>query len=873
MNCELLNDRGCSPEGVRDPCQGAWPDHLLAPGVLGWAWWKDAVLRSAGFQADQIVALSDPLLGGLADVATKAESMLHGAIEKADGLLRRRIQALRNNGADNHRDEIRRIGRAQKQLRALTTAGNGLSVMEELPADLVEELRAAAARRDATFSDLRRAFSESASGLSRTVRTFAEDPIFRTAVAWQNLEAVHTVLDALASDRPMSGSKRKQREALVGSYVQRYCTKNDTIGFFGPMAWVRIEDSELGCKFDPGTDLVRARSVHFEDWAVESLAHKFASNDRYLPWLVAYRQPFLNIERHMLRLPGGQAIRLSDTAARLLALCDGVATVGELAKIALADPFGPFATESDVFAELRSLERSQRLRLAFPIPSCQDDPDSALRRCFDAIDDEHLRREALFALDSLIAGKAEVIAAADDPERISTALNNLEEQFARVVGGPSRRRPGEVYGGRALVYEDCHRDVSLTISSRALKPATDALELVMASARWFTTNAYRQFNVVFDVEFDRICADRELERIRLSEFWLSAQSILFGDRVPIEALAQELRDRWEVILLAAGSPACRRIDLAVADIRDRVSSEFRTDSAAWRLSRYQCPDLMFCAQSPEHLLRGEYLAVLGEVHVGGNTLATNLFASQHPDRERLLANLGCDLGVPYVMPKLSPLASGTPTRTQWLDDPEKALEIVFSGGFIPANPLTAMPTADLEVIRRNGRLTVRHESSGREIPLADAFGDFLFLAVINCFGLMHKRSHTPRVTVGRLVVQRETWSFSAEELPFCYEADECELFRAARAWMNRLELPDRVFVKMGWEAKPVYVDFNSILSIRMIAKQVRHALEDAPIESTTITFSEVLPNFDELWLTDAEGRHYTSELRLVAIHKDDAGAN
>jgi len=33
--------------------------------------------------------------------------------------------------------------------------------------------------------------------------------------------------------------------------------------------------------------------------------------------------------------------------------------------------------------------------------------------------------------------------------------------------------------------------------------------------------------------------------------------------------------------------------------------------------------------------------------------------------------------------------------------------------------------------------------------------------------------------------------------------------------------------------------------------------------------TEMLPGTDELWLQDAAGRRYTSELRLVAIHDED----
>lgn len=870
IDSPLLNGRYCAADVGFGAHEDNWPNHLLTPGPLGWAWWKDAVLRSAGFPAKAVRRLSNPELARLADEASNAEAAFRCNLESTEAVLRQQIMTLRSKGADDHRAELRRIGRTQKALRTLAANGKIDAAIEGLPAILVEKVRSAAIYRDSAFSALRYAFSDVSTKQIQITRTFAQDPKFRSAVAWQNLEAVQTVLDALAFEKPMSGSKRKQRESLVASYVQRYCTKNDTIGFFGPMAWIRIDDSPTDAKFEIGSRLIRSRSVHFEDWAIESLAQQFASNDRYLPWLVAYRQPFLRVERNTLYLPGGTAIELSAGAAQLLRCCNGVLTVEDLVKAELADPFGSFTTKEAVFAELRALERLQRLRLAFPIPSCQDDPDQPLYRCFDKISDPGLRGDALRALDRLIAGKAAILEAADYPDGLLTALNNLHQQFRDVVGGESRRRLGEVYGGRALVYEDCHRDVTITIPPQVLNSTFQALELVMTSARWLTTAAGERFESAFNAEFDRICVDSRRDSVSLPDFWLRIQSIVFGDHLPIDDLAEVLRDRWERILLSAASPGQTRVNMTVADIRDRVRDEFRSDSgSSWTLSRYQCPDLMFCAKSPQHLLSGEYLAVLGEVHVGGNTVATNLFASQHPDRHQLLKNIARDLGNAYVMPKLSPEASGTPTRTQWIDDSKEALEIIFSGGFVPANPHTAMSTADLLVVRDRHGLIVRHKINGWESTLTNALGDFLFLAVINHFGILHKRAHAPRVTIDSLVVHRESWTFSAEDLPFVREPDECDLFRMAREWKNSRCLPDTAFLKMAWEAKPVYIDFFSIISIRMLAKQVRNALDDFAANSRKLTFSEVLPAFNELWLADSEGNHFTSELRLVAIHERD----
>jgi hypothetical protein len=357
--------------------------------------------------------------------------------------------------------------------------------------------------------------------------------------------------------------------------------------------------------------------------------------------------------------------------------------------------------------------------------------------------------------------------------------------------------------------------------------------------------------------------------VEFVDLWLRIQSSLFGDEIPLRPVVEELQKRWGDIVPFDAAADVRRIEHAVGDIQEKVQRLFHTASPGWNLARYQCPDVMFCASSPQALLEGRYLAVLGEVHVGGHTLATNMFASQHPDRSALLAALRSDLADRYVMPKLSPEASSVPIRTQMLDDPASAIEVLFSRGLVPANPETAIPIAELQVVKQDGRLVVRHKRRDWSADLMDVIGDFLFLAAINQFSLVPKARHTPRITIGQLVVQRERWQFEAGEFLEVADEDEANCFFNLRQWWAAQELPSSMFVKVSWEAKPFYVDFESPLLVRMFFKQLRNGMVSDPHGSVVV--SEMLPAFDELWLRDGQGRVYTSELRLVAVHRDDLG--
>jgi hypothetical protein len=99
----------------------------------------------------------------------------------------------------------------------------------------------------------------------------ASDPLFQEAVTWQNRAAMRNAVRKVAGRTPAAGADQRRREEVVASYWQRYCAKNDTIGFFGPLAWGRLADDGPAIEVRCG-QLVSERQVHFEAWAMQALA-------------------------------------------------------------------------------------------------------------------------------------------------------------------------------------------------------------------------------------------------------------------------------------------------------------------------------------------------------------------------------------------------------------------------------------------------------------------------------------------------------------------------------------------------------------------------------------------------------------------------
>jgi len=151
---------------------------------------------------------------------------------------------------------------------------------------------------------------------------------------------------------------------------------------------------------------------------------------------------------------------------------------------------------------------------------------------------------------------------------------------------------------------------------------------------------------------------------------------------------------------------------------------------------------------------------------------------------------------------------------------------------------------------------------GRTWPILELVGPFLSELSVDAFKLAGAGAYTPRVTIDRLVVHRETWrttigATGLARLP----RGELDRYLAVRRWRGELDLPERVFIRVGTEIKPCYVDFTSPAYVAAFLAMVRSAGGD----DVRLTISELLPRPDQAWLPDAAGNRYFSELRLTAV--------
>jgi hypothetical protein len=577
------------------------------------------------------------------------------------------------------------------------------------------------------------------------LRSVARQPGFREAVTWQNPAALVNAVVNVADNAPTKPSRARGREEIVASYWQRYCAKNDTIGFFGPLAWGRIADDGPALRSRAGS-LVGERAVHLEAWPVQALAEAL------------------------------------DPQLKLAA--------------------GPFA-EHD-------------LRIAL-----EQHPDVGVRE------------RGLAALDRLEAARD--VVASSRPEHLLAALADLDAVFVELTGREPVRNAGRAYGARTLCYLDCMRDLDVTIGPGLVGEVAPALQVLFEAGSWYCARVN---------EIGRRVIERTLPT---------------GGRGPfLPVLMEALRTIMQVPPELADEVAelQRRFARVLADpdattIGERAAAIFSDRLPAWRHAAFHSIDLQIAAHEEADVIAGEWLAVVGDVHLGNNPLMQGVFAHRHPNPPNLLRLQHNAIGsrFPVLVPPFAP-GMGVDARGAPLLPDDATRIAAMPDTRAPGRQRTWLPH---ELLVDGSDLV--DPSGALRLPLLEVFWLPIYISTARTFDPQPEQDHAPRLAIGRTVLAREAWNVPATEVP--------RRGQDIAAFARGLGIPRHVFVKSPLERKPMYLDTDSPVLARILCRHAHHAAANSP--QHRIRFTEMLPTPEQTWLRDADGNRYVSEMRLVAL--------
>ena len=653
-------------------------------------------------------------------------------------------------------------------------------------------------------------------GEEARIARLAENRRFREALTWQNRDVVRNALDRVGSSE--GGSDHRRRLRSIASYWQRYCAKNDTIGFFGPIGWGRLADDGPAI-VDPGPTLLAARHTRFEVWAIDALASALVADREVRRWIPPRRHP------------GFVTDRLGEKDRDLCRACDGRPAV----------EVGPLD-------EIESLVERGALVLAFEVP-LGPHPERDLRRQLEAIGDVAVRARCLAALDQLEQARAGVAGSAGDPDALEAALAALDETFESLTGASATRRAGEMYAGRTVCYEDCRRDLALQLGPDVVAELGRALIPVLASSRWYCGEIWAAGQQLVAEALAEVRATLGATRVPLAEVWRAALPRLMPPSVRREMpqpfgsaqeVALELQRRWSDLL--AGD---------LDTLADRARSSFADARPAWPQAAFHGPDVQIAAAGTQAIDRGEFRVVVGDFHPGTAPVGQTLFLEGHPEPDRVRRFLSTHVPEPRLIFIRSRSMARTGGRFANGYGTERDLYVRTTDETCAPAGYPAFDMADMWVDDIDGKPMILAQDRALA-PLGHAFEHIVFIAGIRSYQPFVNRTHSPRIEAGRVVFRREMWTIPAGDVIWTDAA-------RARSWAQAASLPRRVFALVDGEPKPIYVDFDSPALIAILAHQIRRAA------NPTVRFSEMLPAPDQTWLTDAAGHLYTSELRLTAV--------
>jgi hypothetical protein len=701
------------------------------------------------------------------------------------------------------------------------------------------------------------AYSDAARRLSLAIADTNADPVFREAVIWQNPGLAQRLQDAGAG--VARRTKDRQRELVVANYLQRYCLKNDTIGFFGPVGWASVAPGTAGLVVTPGEQLIARRTTYFEVWAIDKIAAVIAGQGRILGWLRPRRNGSTFLAGNVLHRPHRNPVVLTDAELRILMACDGSRTISDVAASTGAPDARALMAQ---LAELGAL----RMDLEGPMHAW---PERLLRERLEQIADPAARAAALEPVERMVKARDEVAASAGDPGRLQRALASLAETFEQVTGSAATRRAGANYAGRTLVYQDAVRDVRVELGAAVTGALARPLALVLDSVRWLVNDVTARYRVLFAQLLDHETARVGGAPVPLQRLVTVASPHLFANfgrslsEIAAPSVA-ELQRRWQEVLGPRQSDS--RQQVSADAITARAAECFPAHPVAWSGARQHSPDIMIAAASPGDVQRGNFLLVLGELHVANNTLDGRCFVEQHPDPPRLIAAEQADHGARRIVsipPKDFPAVTSRTSPPSAVMGPGQVYwSSAAAGSLDPPEPAMVMPGAAMTVTRRGDELVVHLMPSGAELNFFEVIADLMGGVVNNAFQPVAPAAHQPRITIDRLVLSREQWVFEVADSSWAFAKDEQERYYLARRWRQKYQLPELVFFRVPVEAKPMAVDFRSIALINLFAKHIRQTKTAGYAEYSV---SEMLPDLSQLWLADHVGRRYGSELRFVAF--------
>lgn len=644
----------------------------------------------------------------------------------------------------------------------------------------------------------------------------------------------------------------KRKELLAYSYLQRFCTKNETVSFFGPSFIGKF--AKIGKNIElKQTDLdkIKNRKVYTAIHLLKKISDSIINdNDEIFMMLKPRLVPTVYLDgENMVDGVNGRKNKLSKVDYRIISLIAQGNTVGRVSLELKRMGIG----QKQVLNRLREFIKERFLLSGLEINAKVPEADEYLFSKLSKIPSA-IKNEWFVRLNKLIQLKNK-FEKGDLTNRLNT-ITELRKTFSSLLTNPEARY---IRDEKGFFTEYCELNLKrLNLGNNLYHNLQDNLNLILKLAcfneskinklkssllyEWLRNNFRNQEIDVKDA-FYRITDEKERKNppFKFGNLDLSHN---IGESLPRVFLDLVNQNR-ETSLARFNKTELEKRLTAYLDKSDYPAAT-------------TC-DILICAPDKDTINKGTYKIVLGEIQPMRKPLSVFKFFADTSlggfNLVKELKRIHKILGEKYTLGDLLFYPDDI-----CVDSPAM-LDIEY--GAYSERKKNKISFYDLKLKGENNSVSLIENKKKKPILLLTPLSYFgslfsILTPVISGLRSSEKKAHFPRVEIDNFIFQREHWLFLKKYLFYTqrhYKKKGVELWLELEKWRRKEGIPKQFFLKIDSLNKPVFIDFENYFAIETLIKFCKRAKEK-------IYLVEMLPGPEGLWLKDRYGR-YTSEFRLI----------
>lgn len=682
-----------------------------------------------------------------------------------------------------------------------------------------------------------------------------DDQLFLEAIFLNSPKAYQQIVKYLKKPwekRQIRTDRIYQKERTLAKYLQRFCSKNETSSFFGPTYFCTYNPEEK-TKYSLNSEQPLAeREVFIAYWVVNQIMERMFEDKNLLPYhrIRVHRYAYLNNGK-VTRMDSLEEVEVNSIEKTILEMGERKKRIHEV--VTEIEDQTPELTPNQILKILFSMIKRSLIQYEFNIPSSLFHPIQVLREKLIEEYPEELVSNYLNWCDQLEDMRLK-FRDADLVKRVQLLEKAKELHHTLDL---NRDKKGQFYADRHIFWEDAkrnfeffnigeeigdiiHSDLELAITLYAVNSYVNRIINYRCFRRWYKESFPEKQNVhIYEVLQKLVTDNGYLKSDSVDEEFEKMQEKLFEFRNDL------------VNLIPEDYSFGTTVEIEKEKIMEICDTYLNGSTPA-----LSTVDYLISAESLEEVQKGNLELVVGELHPGMGVVGVySYFASE---KERLVTEImqlfGKHISEYHLIQGVSRHKNKTSSNTKL---PIPDLEITG----ISAQE-DCLQIKDLYLYEDGEILSLTDLQGNRYKILERVKIAVLDLFAMHSFGqksLLSNRKFSPRVKVGKLILQRNRWQLTKDEIfvnEKTYDHSTVDIFIEAVRAKQSYKMPDYVFFKSESQSKPIMLDFKNYFFIEILYAQ--SLIDDC------FNISEMLPDPDHLWLKDQRGS-FTSEIRHTVV--------